>query len=273
MKKLRTRRTNIGIGVAALITAATAISGVGGVHAATVSPVISVPTATYSNGVYQIAVNGSGFSGSGGAILQVLDTSTGAVLSSNPLQTSAASYGVTYTSTYVYPQPVSYVISTPTYVCSSPYYWQQTQYQTPSTYQYGYNDGHIQLWFQNAVNRDTFTRYAASRSWYTGTGTYASAYADAITYLGFSGFAFTSAPILYQGQGCQLMYQTSTVTSTQGAPQLVQQPQTTQTDPGGAFAASLSLGIACGTAQATVQVIDVATSTVSNQIILQLPSC
>ena len=273
MKKTGTRRIGICTGLAALITAATAISGVGSAHAASVSPLISVPTATYSNGVYQIAVNGSGFSGSGGAVLQVLATSTGTVLSSNPLQTSAATYAVTYTPTYVYPQPVNYVISTPSYVCSSPYYWQQTQYQTPYTYQYGYNDGHIQLWFQNAGNRDTFARYAASRGWYTGTGTYASAYNDAIIYLGFSGFAFTTAPVLYPGQGCQVVYQSSTVTGTQGAPQLVQQPQTTQTDPGGAFSASLSLGIACGTAQATVQVVDVATGTVSNQIILQLPSC
>ena len=38
------------MGMAALITAATAFSAVGGARAATVSPVISVPTATYSNG-------------------------------------------------------------------------------------------------------------------------------------------------------------------------------------------------------------------------------
>ena len=273
MKNVNTRRAGMGTAMAALITAATVMSGVGGAHASGVSPAISVPTATYSNGVYQIAVNGSGFSGSGGATLQVLNTSTGAVLSSNALQTTAASFAVTYTPTYIYPQPVSYVISTPTYVCSSPYYWLQARYQAPYTYQYGYNDGHIQLWFQNAANRDQFAQYATSRGWYTGMGTDASAYSDAVTYLGFSGFPFTTAPVLYPGQRCQLVYQSSTVTSTQSTPQLVQQPQTTQTDPGGAFAASLSLSIACGTPQATVQVVDVATGTVSNQIILQLPSC
>lgn len=277
MKKIRARR--MGLGMAALITVTTAMSGMGSAHAANLSLLIAVPSATYSNGVYQIAVNGSGFSGSGGATLQVLDTATGAVLSSNPLQTSAATFAVTYTSTYVYPQPVSYVVSTPTYVCSSPSgyprYWQQTQYQyqTPYSYQYGYNDGHLQLWFHNAADRDSFARYALGRAWYTGTGTYASAYADAVTYLGFMRFPFTTTPVLYASQGCQVVYQTFTVTGQQGAPQVVQQPQTTQTDPGGAFAASLSLSIPCGTAQATVRVVDVATSTVSNAIILQLPSC